>query len=681
MSASEFKDVLSSILILFFIDQITFLVESIYMLNLLNTQVDIRALGILLLMMPIFLFFLRARRITYQILFWGMVICMIFSPLIPPAQRIFTSGIGAGLFLLYFGVYVSDRNTSRVNWGHSAALATLLSILFRVFGETLDVSLYGATVFIHWILVGIASLLFLKISQYYSNQNQQPERRVIPNSSGTSGIGVLSNTIGIFGSLIFIYFAFSSPAVLARWTEGHYCWIIIILSVSILMAVFFITPKIMLAEYLRSILLVWNMVFVVLFIANILVHRINFPTLENISPVVVEQSSDGNAVITYLMLIFSPVIFMNISWFSFRLVGAKSTKIAWSCTAGVIIMIVSIFMLIFTNTWGYVGAFSRLLRNQFHLPFVLAGITLVLPFIRQNHDSLKEAIPNQSMRSLKILAVVLAAGICSYFIFNKKPELRLSNINQKELILMTCNIQQGVDFFGNKNFDGQLKRIAEIGPDILCLQESDACRISGGNSDIVRYIARKLDYCSYYGPKTVTGTYGTAILSKYPLENCRTVFTYSSKDEIGTTFSEVPVEGRKIIIINSHPAGDNRSRKEHVKMVLSMIDGKENVIAMGDYNFRQDSPYYEMITEELPDSWLQVYPDAVGDIDVNLINLTFKDRKSSSGELLTGGKIDMTNRIDHIFLSESFQVKEAHYLPAPESETDHPLYWVVVGFQ
>ena len=38
----------------------------------------------------------------------------------------------------------------------------------------------------------------------------------------------------------------------------------------------------------------------------------------------------------------------------------------------------------------------------------------------------------------------------------------------------------------------------------------------------------------------------------------------------------------------------------------------------------------------------------------------------------------MKNRIDHIFLSKDFKVVEAHYLPAPESGTDHPAHWAVV---
>jgi hypothetical protein len=57
------------------------------------------------------------------------------------------------------------------------------------------------------------------------------------------------------------------------------------------------------------------------------------------------------------------------------------------------------------------------------------------------------------------------------------------------------------------------------------------------------------------------------------------------------------------------------------------------------------------------------------------------ERKASSGLLLSDGRLDMTNRIDHIFVSRNFRVQEAFYIPAPESQTDHPVHWAVVGWQ
>lgn len=679
ISGAQFLDIFSSLLLLFFIDQITLLVESIYMLNLLNTQLDIRVFGMLFLISPVFILFLKPTKRTYVILVLGMLACMILSPLFPSAQRIIPSGVGAGMFLLFFGFFICDKRNLQINWGQSAALATLVSILFRVYGDTLDVSIFGNTIFISWILVGIAGFMFWKIIQSGSYRKPQTHEQIQPTAKASSGSDVFLKGLGVFGSFTLIYFVFSSPGILARWTEGNYTYINIILSIAILVVVFIVKPDFILSKKFKLILLIWNAVFMILLITNILMHRIDFPTIENITMVIVEESYESGAFITYLMLILSPVLFINISWFTYTLAGINSTKIAGSFIAGVFLMISCIFILIFTNTWGYVGDISRIFRNKFYLPFLLAGITLVLPFFKSVNSSPVQDLAKRQGNLTKLCAVLLVLGICGFFIPDLKTNAPLSREFQKEIKLMTYNIQQGVDFFGNKNFEGQLKIIKEIAPDILCLQESDASRISGGNSDIVRYFTRKLGYYSYYGPKTVTGTYGTAILSRFPLENSRTVYTYSSQDEIGTALSEVSAFGQKILIINSHPAGNELAREEHINMVIEQAARYDHVMAMGDYNFRQDSPYYKKIASALTDSWLNLYPDAVGAVDESKLDLSFTERKRSSGDLLGNGQIDMTSRIDHIFLSASFEVVKAHYLPAPESETDHPLYWVKVS--
>ena len=116
----------------------------------------------------------------------------------------------------------------------------------------------------------------------------------------------------------------------------------------------------------------------------------------------------------------------------------------------------------------------------------------------------------------------------------------------------------------------------------------------------------------------------------------------------------------------------------HINAVTELAENNEMVIAIGDYNFRQGSTYYEKITSEMQNAWLTLYPDAIGPVDTDKLDLSFNNRKKSGGNLLPDGKQDMTGRIDHIFLSRDFEVVEAHYLPAPESGTDHPLHWAVV---
>lgn len=680
LSSNSALNILSALLFLFFIQQLTFLIESIYMLNLLHTSMDSRALGILFLALPALLYFVKHNKATYTIIVSVMLICMLLSTLLATPLVIFSSGIGAGLFLLYFGLQLSDVKFQKVNWGQSAALATLISIFFRVIGHTLDISITGNTKSIGWILLLVAGYVFYQEMKTYPNPVELANDTNENQSEEPSRWASWSAIRGIAASFIFIYFVFSSPGVLARWTEGDYLIIHLVLILFIMLIAIFGFRKIIYLERLRLVLVVWNGLFLISFIWNILLHRVNFPSLENLTPVVVTESTFFTNLITYVMLILSPVIFVNIAWFSNFIKPSKPNKLVWPLLRSVGLIIVCIFILIFTNTWGYVGEISKIFRNQFHIPFIIAGIVLIAPFAFTKGNLTIHGFSLNSTRVYKLLATIVAFAGSGFLLLNTIP-IDLKSENRNEITLMTYNIQQGVDLFGNKNFEGQLALIENINPDIICLQESDASRISGGNSDVVHYFASKLGYHSYYGPKTVSGTFGTAILSRFPMDSCRTIFTYSNKDEIGTAVAVISVGSKDITIINSHPAGKEKAKHEHIDMVVSMAKDNKNVIAMGDYNFRQDSPYYKKITSILKDSWLSLYPDAIGPVETEMLDPSYTDRKRSSGNMMEAGKQDMTNRIDHIFLSKGFEVQEAHYLPAPESETDHPVHWAVVSWE
>jgi len=672
-SLNSVIDFLSFLLFLFFIQQITFLVESIYILDLLHTSIDSKAFGILFLAMPMFLFFVKPARINYIILVSVMLLSVLLSPVLPTSMRIVSSGLAAGLFLLWFAMQFSDKNMPEANWGQAAALAVLASAAFRAAGHSLDISVSGNTKFIGWLLVSFAIALFYLIIKKYPFQNNTKSVDI----RGGSEVSMWFSVFGLAGSILLIYFAFSSPAVMARWTEGNYFGIHIVFCVSILIFIVF-GSKILHYSRLKELLLVWNSIFIVLLIWNFLIHRVSFPSSPESAPVIVGETNFYSQLITYLMLTFSPVIFINITLFAFKIKGIRPAKLATPFLTAAIIMVLCIFMLILSNVWGYVNPVSNIFRNQFYLPFAVAAILTLLPHFFNQHTQPDLYSGISFPTGSKFLSILLV-GICFGAIYpaNEK-RIEFKNTDKHELTVMTYNIQQGVDLFGNKNYEGQLATIVEINPDIICLQESDVTRISGGNNDVVRYFAENLGFFSYYGPKTVTGTFGTAILSRFPLDFCRTIFTYSNKDEIGTTVSNVTVGNQEITIINSHPAGNNKAREAHINEVVNLAKTDIMVIAAGDYNFDQESPWYKKIARVLNNAWQTKYPDAIGPVDTNKLDLSFEERKSSSGILLPDGKIDMKDRIDHIFLSKVFELAEAHFLPAPESDTDHPVHWVVV---
>jgi endonuclease/exonuclease/phosphatase family metal-dependent hydrolase len=225
---------------------------------------------------------------------------------------------------------------------------------------------------------------------------------------------------------------------------------------------------------------------------------------------------------------------------------------------------------------------------------------------------------------------------------------------------VSYNIQQGYTPEGLKNLNGQLDLLRGIDADIIGLQESDTNRIAGGNSDVVRFFADRLELHAYYGPKPVVGTFGIALLSKYPIEHPRTFYMYSHElhdhelvdlEQTATIAAQITISDRTFHVFVTHLG--NGGPMVQQEAILREVEGQENVILLGDFNFGPESDQYRRTTDVLDDSWLLRWPA------VDKRTVDFK------GE-----------GIDHIFVSPDTGVTDAQYLPDPES--DHPAVTAVL---
>jgi endonuclease/exonuclease/phosphatase family metal-dependent hydrolase len=239
-----------------------------------------------------------------------------------------------------------------------------------------------------------------------------------------------------------------------------------------------------------------------------------------------------------------------------------------------------------------------------------------------------------------LLAVTAVAGACVQARTAPRPK------GVRDLTVLTYNMQQGSHLNGNRNYSRQLELIRSLNPDIIGLQESDTVRPSGGCVDAVRFFAESLGYYAYYGPGALAGTFGTAILSRYPIRNALTFFTYSDSDEVGTALGEIDVNGKTVAFFSSHPSGGESVMNAHVNSLKSEAGKYEYVIAVGDYNFTRRAPFFASLSE-----------------------LLHEERGDDHG---LGAKAD--DEIDHIFLSRKVHALERHYISPAASETDHPAH-------
>jgi hypothetical protein len=213
---------------LFFIQMAGVLVESIYVMDLMNTSLDAKALGLLFFFAPVLLALFRKQTPAWALwLIFGLLfIVRGIVPYLNTLGRMFASGVGTGsaLLLLAFLMTTRKKDNSRPYIALTAsaglALAAALSVLLRTLDYSLDYSLTPSGGWLGW---GLALLLGWTLTRLTLDNDLAASR-----SDG----GVVSALLGIFLTITLVYFAFSAPAVIARWTQGNY--FLIVTTVSLL---------------------------------------------------------------------------------------------------------------------------------------------------------------------------------------------------------------------------------------------------------------------------------------------------------------------------------------------------------------------------------------------------------------------------------------------------------------
>ena len=658
MKKSVLHTLAFGILFLFFIQMAGTLVESIYILDLMHTSLDEKALGVLFFFTPVLLLFFRNKAPTGLV--WGTFGLLFFArgatPYLNTAGRMLASGLATGGALVLWGLLAAarpkDEAQQKTGWEVSGglALAVSLSVLLRTVNFSLDYSLTPAGSWVGWGL-GLLMAWLLTRLRWQGETAPQGQKK-----------GLTPAVLGIFLVLILAYFAFSAPAVIARWTAGSYPLIVTTVSLMAAAWAWLAVHQPRWVERLpRTWLVLWNLAFTLSLVGTILAQRVSFPQVPGDVTVVGGNPSLLQAVPLILMLLLFPVLFVDLLVFVNRIQGQAPSpaELAPGMLLGCAALVLLVFMNIFTNVWGYISPVSTPFRNLFWLPFLLsAGAVTLLVWIRKND----ETTPGANTSGFSWGWTALLGAILLVTIFGALRTAPTTDVpaDPSSLVVMTYNIQAGNDSAAERAYERQLALIRQVSPDVLALQETDTARISLNNNDYVRYFASSLGYYSYYGPTTVTGTFGTAILSKYPLLNPEVIFSYSDSDEIGTTQAEIEVSGRRFTIYDVHPDGSDTAKLAWAQTLLARAQGKTNVIALGDYNSRKGDPAYQLFDQVYKNAWTSVYPSEI----------------SPDGTDMSG-----RNRIDHIFVSPALGVRDPKYVLPPASATDHPVHWAEIYWE
>ncbi|MFX1344602.1 MAG: endonuclease/exonuclease/phosphatase family protein [Promethearchaeota archaeon] len=652
--------ILVSILFLFFFQLISDFIESIYALNLIEVELNENIAAALFLLSPIILVLpiFKKEFPDKGLVIIGevMVICRILEPIFNTQIKMIFTGMGVFCFMLFFPAFLQSKSKGNEEKnslliGVELSIGLGMAILFRTLGSTLDLTYHFWFLWIGWVLAAIAGIMLInflntdRMTKIFGERINSSDPSHIQEKKGSKW-KILGLSLGITSILVLIYFAFSSPVVISRWTEGNYTAITIFIIIAITAFIFLVAfkPDIINIITFRGILF-WNGLFVLMLVLTIGVHQIPFLFISSY-PVYAPTTTLLHHIPLYIMLILSPIILIDFTLLTRELFRSKPSirKIGVSFFISSVYLLLMIFSAVFTIVWDYVPYVGAFFRDMIWFVFLVVGLVIALPILLVRKDSLlfTKQSRNKFKSRLKISGLIFIICIGTILGVAVLEKTDKEDDIDNPIRILSYNIQQGFDENGDKNFEGQYEVIKNANASIIGLQESDTCRISSGNADIVRYVNNRLKYYSYFGPKTITGTYGIALLSRYPIKNAKTFYMESEGEQTATIEAKIIIGTITYNVFVTHlgnfidptiPPFD-RSQIIQQEQLLERIGSKTNVILMGDFNFQPYTEQYNItIVHPLDDCWQIANSTLIGDVPNDWVTRL------------------PAERIDHVFIS------------------------------
>jgi endonuclease/exonuclease/phosphatase family metal-dependent hydrolase len=642
---------LYALLSLFLLQLLSEFVEAVYAFGLLNTNIPPELVSVLVLLSPLLLLLFPDGIQTSGLMILGelAVLCRAVEVLLDTRGRMLVSGVGVGSLLLFFPALLLHLS-SHPKLFHDRLLAlgllvgVSLSIALRAAGSGSDPSLASGSPLLAWLLALAAGGLLLGSKRLFIDSPQEPAGGGLqpPGLGHTCLLALGIDSVWILG-----YFALSAPNVIARWTGGSYLWTVALAAAASFAGALLLGRENLVGKIPSSRLTLLSLLFTASLALTTLAQQQIFPHDPSAYPLAGSSIPWWGNFAWPVFLLFSALVGLDyarvLRTLLARPLSARRLGVAFGLAS--LFLLIMIFAQVFTTVYDYIPVIGPLFRDKFWMVISFPALILTLstlgarsisPMQRQASSQFPAGIPAVASTAMLALASIAAVLV-------NRPQPPIPPSDPASLRILTYNIQQGYSASGQKAYPQQMAVLAQSGADLIGLQESDTNRISGGNTDLVRYYSDHLSLYSNYGPSTVTGTFGIALLSRYPLETGGNAYLYSSGEQTAILHARAQVGGEAYQVFVTH-LGNNGPPIQQAE-VLDLVRETKNVILMGDFNFTPETPQYLSITAVLDDAWVRAgEPGAPG----------FDPRK----------------RIDYIFVSPNLNVLNASYHPGPQS--DHP---------
>ena len=217
------------------------------------------------------------------------------------------------------------------------------------------------------------------------------------------------------------------------------------------------------------------------------------------------------------------------------------------------------------------------------------------------------------MRSIGCLFVLLLLTACEAFAPGITPDA-----GPHELRVVTWNIHHGAGLDERVDVERLGAELKALQPDFVLLQEVDVgCKRSDG-IDIPKVLAQQLGMHAAFAQNIPFqgGSYGNAILSRYPIESQYNLHYRMLRDgeQRGLLTARVTTPAGPIGIGCTHIdyREDDRERLQNVAELLQLVRERGLIAVGGDFNDLPGSRVHDAACRELIDCWREANGDAAG---------------------------------------------------------------------
>jgi endonuclease/exonuclease/phosphatase family metal-dependent hydrolase len=640
-SANLLDTLADGILLLFLFQSLMGLITSVYAFGLAASGLPLEAAGAFFVFSPalLWLFPSRLPRLTAPALATVGFGSRVVFPFLGPGLQVIVSGIAVGALLLLLALLIVDTKERFLsNLGASLATAFAGLAVLQVVGAGTDFSTHGLGQVVAWTLAisGLGVLVMRRIELTSDPLDAGPPKGVVVPATGLTSCLMLALTV------------YSAPSVVSRWAGVSYDLIVVCFFAGLMLyALLFVRGF----PWLRDtrLMLVAQAALAACVLLTVFPQQVGFPSNLEAYPLVAHRLPSWQTLPAFGVMLMAPVTIHGSALFAQQIAALRPSlrRLALGFTAGALIFVVLVGAQVLTTTYDYVPVIGPLLRDRFWLVIFVTSLAPIAAMLGQRANVLGRVRCSQSVFILLAgMALIAFAGLATD---GSSPSA--SPGASAALRVVTFNIQQGFAEDGGFGLPSQLDVLRGLRPDILGLQESDANRLTSGNVDAVRYFANRLGMYSYYGASPVVGTFGVALLSKYPIEDAKTFFLWSEGEQTACITARIKVGDKTLNVLVTHLGnGGPRAQLEQVLEIAAQFD---HAVLLGDFNFRPSTQQYERATSQLVDSWLASWPTGLDD----------------AGE-------GRGSAIDYIFVSSGVGVTSARYVNS--SASDHPAYKAVI---